>query len=90
VRTYDSVPKIRWLLMPKLFIQGGQDEVIPPTLGQKLFAAAQSPKSFWVIEGAGHNDLLEKTGIAYLERLKLFYASLPVAIAPTNRKRERF
>ncbi len=88
VHGYNSVPKIRWLLVPKLFVQGDQDEVIPLRLGQKLYAAAQEPKSFWIIPGAGHNNILEKAGPSYRARLQAFYTSL-ATIAPT-RNRMRF
>ena len=76
VRSYNSVPKIRWILRPKLFIQGDRDEVVPLSLGQRLYVAAQAPKSFWVVEGAGHNNILETAGANYRERLSLFYAGL--------------
>jgi hypothetical protein len=59
-----------------LFLQGDRDEVIPLRLGQSLYAAAQAPKSFWVIEGAGHNDIVETAGSQYRERLAMFYGSL--------------
>ena len=89
VHGYNSVPKIRWLLMPKLFVQGDHDEVIPLRLGQALYAAAQAPKSFWIVEGAGHNDILEKAGPAYRQRLQTFYASLTTATPTRNRMRFR-
>ena len=76
VGSYNSVPKIRWILRPKLFMQGDRDEVIPLRLGQSLYAAAQAPKSFWVVEGAGHNDILETGRAQYGERLAAFYGSL--------------
>ncbi len=77
VRSFNSVPKIRWILAPKLFLQGDHDDVIPLRLGQALYAAAQGPKSFWVVEGAGHNDIVETAGPRYRERLEAFYSSLP-------------
>lgn len=73
---YNSVPKIRWILAPKLFIQGDRDEIVPPRLGQALYGAAQAPKRMWVVEGAGHNDILEKAGGRYRQRLEEFYAEL--------------
>lgn len=76
VRSYNSVPKIRWILVPKLFIQGDRDEIIPPRLGQALYAAAQAPKSFWVVEGAGHNNILETAGPQYRQHLENFYKEL--------------
>ena len=90
VRSYNSLPKIRWLLMPKLFIQGDRDEVIPSRLAQKLYTASQGPKSFWIIEGAGHNDVLATAGPAYREHLRSFYASLSSVPPPASRKRHSF
>ena len=75
---FDSVKKISRVRAPMLFIHGKQDEIIPLRLGQKLFAAAPEPKSFWIIEGGRHNDLLEVAGQRYRQRLRSFYESLPV------------
>jgi fermentation-respiration switch protein FrsA (DUF1100 family) len=76
VRSYNSVPKIRQIQAPKLFMQGDHDEIIPPRLGQALYAAAPSPKEFWVVEGAGHNDILETAGPQYRQKLEQFYGEL--------------
>jgi uncharacterized protein len=76
VRSYNSLPKIRWIRVPKFFIHGDHDETIPLRLGQELFGAAQGPKSFWVIPGAGHNDILETAGAEYRKRLSAFYKDL--------------
>jgi uncharacterized protein len=76
VRSFNSAPKIRWILTPKLFIQGDHDEIIPPRLAQSLYAAAQPPKSFWVVEGASHNNILETAGPRYRQRLEKFYGEL--------------
>jgi uncharacterized protein len=73
VRSYDSVSKIRWNTRPKLFVQGDQDDVVPLRLGEALFEAAQGPKTFWVVPGANHNDILEKAGPEYRQRLRSFY-----------------
>ena len=69
--------------------QGDHDEIIPLRLGQALYAAAQAPKSFWIVEGAGHNNILEKAGPAYGQRLKSFYASLAITTPTRNRMRFR-
>jgi len=76
VHSYDSRSKIRWILTPKLFLHGNRDEIIPLRFGQELFAAAQGPKTFWIVEGAGHNDIVEKAGPQYRERLAAFYESV--------------
>ena len=82
IRSFNSLPKIRWIRVPKLFMQGDRDEVVPLRLGQELYAAAQGSKTFWVIPGAGHNDILETAGAEYLHRLRMFYESLLNTIRP--------
>jgi pimeloyl-ACP methyl ester carboxylesterase len=76
VRSFNSLPKIRWIRVPIFFMQGDRDEVIPLRLGQELFTAAQGSKTFWIIPGAGHNDILETAGAEYRHRLRAFYDGL--------------
>jgi pimeloyl-ACP methyl ester carboxylesterase len=76
IRSYNSLTKIRSIRVPKLFIHGDRDQVIPLRLGQELFAAAEGSKTFWLIPGAGHNDILETAGAEYRHRLSAFYESL--------------
>lgn len=76
VRSYNSTPKILRIPAPKLFIQGDHDEVIPPRLAHALYAAAPDPKSFRVVEGARHNDIVETAGPRYRQRLTTFYKEL--------------
>lgn len=81
--SFNSVRRISRVRAPLLFIQGDQDEIIPLRLGQKLFAAAPEAKSFWIVEGAKHNDILEVTGQRYRQRLRLFYESLSAQASPS-------
>jgi fermentation-respiration switch protein FrsA (DUF1100 family) len=74
-RQYDSLSKIHRVRAPLLFLHGGADDIVPLRLGRALFEAAPEPKSFWTIPGAGHNDLLDAAGAAYVERLRRFYAA---------------
>jgi len=76
---FDLQSKIAKVNAPVLVVQGDRDEVIPPRLGQALFKAAREPKSFWVVTGAGHNDLLETAGPEYRNGLASFYADLDSA-----------
>jgi fermentation-respiration switch protein FrsA (DUF1100 family) len=62
---FDSRAKIGRIHAPVFFIHGDRDEVIPLRLGQALFAAAREPKSFWLVPGAGHNDIAETAGASY-------------------------
>jgi len=74
--SFDSREKIGRIHAPMLFIHGNRDEIIPLRLGQALFAAAPEPKSFWIVPGAGHNNIVETAGESYRERLQSFYEGL--------------
>jgi fermentation-respiration switch protein FrsA (DUF1100 family) len=52
---FDSLNKILGLAIPKLFIHSINDEIVPFSLGEKLFKAATAPKEFLKITG-GHNS----------------------------------
>jgi len=52
---YESVNKVGQIPCPKLFLHGSGDELIPPEMGRRLFAAAAEPKEFLETPG-GHND----------------------------------
>ncbi|MTJ07372.1 MULTISPECIES: alpha/beta hydrolase [unclassified Anabaena] len=84
--------KIKKVNSPVLIIHGKNDEIIPFTHGEKLFAAVSSPKlSFWV-EKASHNDLSFVAGEKYGEMLKKFADLVeknhrrgkPPVVAPNN------
>jgi len=74
---FDSRAKIGRIHAPVFFIHGDRDEVIPLRLGQALFAAAPQPKSFWLVPGAGHNDIAETAGASYRQHLHAVYERLP-------------
>ncbi len=81
VWSFDSGQKIHRIRAPLLFIHGNRDDIIPLRLGQELFAVAPEPKTFWIVEGAGHNDIPDSAGEAYTERLHSFYEALPLVSA---------
>ena len=58
--------------LPKLFLHGNRDEIVPLDLGKKLFDAAAEPKTFYIIEGAGHNDTYIIGGPEYYKVLDKF------------------
>jgi len=45
---------------PTLMVHGTKDPVVPIRFGEKLFALANPPKTFWRVEGAGHLALGER------------------------------
>lgn len=53
---FDSFSKIDKTEAPKLFIHSRNDEIVPFSMGQRLFEKAKEPKAFLEIHG-GHNDV---------------------------------
>jgi fermentation-respiration switch protein FrsA (DUF1100 family) len=53
---YPSIDRIRSLTAPLLVIAGDRDDIVPPSLSERLFVAAPEPKWFLQMRGAGHND----------------------------------
>ena len=73
---YDSIPRIKRVTAPLLILHGNQDEVVPFTLGKRLYEEANEPKEFYVINGAGHNDTYLVGGEKYLSKLDDFITGL--------------
>ncbi len=73
---FDSASKIRSLRCPKLFIHGSLDETVPYSLGRKLYASCLPPKNFYVVNLAGHNDLLTRAAGSYSTQLRTFLSSI--------------
>jgi fermentation-respiration switch protein FrsA (DUF1100 family) len=74
---YDSLSKIAKVRVPLLVLHGDWDEVIPFEAGRKLFEAANEPKRFYTIRGAGHNDTYIVGGREYFRALREFVQSPP-------------
>jgi len=70
---FDSKSKIATVKAPVLIIHGDRDEVIDFELGRNLFDAAREPKSFWTVQNARHNDIIDTAGPEYGARLRDFY-----------------
>lgn len=49
--------KITHIHAPLLMLHGSQDDTVPVRLGERLFAAANAPKRWLVIENAARSDL---------------------------------
>ena len=77
VRTkYDSLSKIDGVHSPLMVLHGDRDDIVPIEIGRGLFEAANEPKRFYVIEGAGHNDTYSVGGSAYFDALRAFVDDL--------------
>ena len=73
---YDSAAKVPHLQVPLLQIHGDIDDTVPLEAGRSLFEAANTPKEFYVIPSADHNDTYLVGGPAYWEKLREFTNSL--------------
>ena len=69
---FDAMRNVPHLKLPKLFLHGTKDEIVPYEFGRKLFDAAVEPKEFYDIEGAGHNNTYGMGGIDYFAALDRF------------------
>lgn len=75
VRTkYDTLAKIKGINAPLMVLHGDRDDTVPLDMGRELFEAANPPKRFYAIEGAGHNDIYVVGGRAYYDELAGFLA----------------
>ena len=68
----NSLAKVNDIRCPKLFVHGTNDELVPLEMGKRLYAASAESKEFYEVPGAGHNDVFERGGHAYLDKLRGF------------------
>ena len=71
----NSVTQITRYRGPLLQSHGDGDRTIPFAFGEKLFQAANEPKTFVRITGADHNNWITKE---YLQRLDEFLERVPL------------
>lgn len=75
---YDSKSRIGKVTCPVLSLHGDADNIVPFSLGRKLFEAAPEKsksgvgKRFVPLAGAGHNDVLDAARGAYLAGVETF------------------
>ena len=54
---FEQLSLIAKVHAPLLILQGALDQIVPPAMGEAVFAAANPPKRLWRAPLAGHNDL---------------------------------
>jgi dipeptidyl aminopeptidase/acylaminoacyl peptidase len=70
VRPIDHIHEIA--PRPVLFITGTNDQDTPPPVMQRMFDAAGSPKSLWIVEGAEHGTYAKTAPAEYEKRVVAF------------------
>ncbi len=73
---YDSLAKIGNIKVPILIMHGDKDELVPIEHGRELYEAANEPKEFYTIPGAGHNDTHIVGGEEYFDVIRNFVNKL--------------
>ena len=58
---------------PIFILQGGQDEVVSVSSGERLYEAACEPKELWYEPGLGHTDFDRLLPLEYEERVVGFF-----------------
>ena len=56
-QNFDTLAKMREIHVPVLIAHGTRDSIVPFPMGETLYAAANGPKRFIRVEGAGHHNL---------------------------------
>ena len=69
---YNNLEKVKKVRVPKLFIHGDKDLLVPFSMGEQLYREAESPKYFLRLEDSGHNDTYIKGGDDYFQTLVAF------------------
>ncbi len=72
---YDNLAKIGKIRCPLLVMHSPQDEIVPYSMGRRLFENAPQPKSFFDLKG-DHNGGFLISGEAYVEALRRFLSTI--------------
>ncbi len=73
---FENIKKIGQVRCPILFIHGQKDSLIPFWHSEKLYEQAKEPKTLYLVENAGHNDISQVGGKNYYESIQKFSATL--------------
>ena len=77
---FDSLAKIGRVTCPALLGHGRLDTLVPFTMSERLARKAGGPARTFVVEGAGHNDLVYAVGEAQVvAELRAFLDALPAS-----------
>jgi len=75
---FETGKKLAQIRAPVLIIHCTSDPVIPFSLGEDVFRAANEPKSFLRVEGVCHEEACLIAPEIYRAKLREFLAAIPV------------
>lgn len=67
---YPSLERISSVRVPLLVIAGDRDDVVPEPMSRRLYEAANEPKRYVLVPGAGHNDVELLVGRQMLDAIR--------------------
>ncbi len=71
---YNSLSKIGQVEAPVLITHAEKDSLLPPAMGKALYAAANDPKTFYLVPKADHADIYQVGGKEYFQQIQDFVA----------------
>lgn len=74
---FDNLGRIGSVHAPVLIVSGTADTLTPAWMAKRIFERANSPKWFYAVRRAGHNDLLTTGGDALMAVLREFLQREP-------------
>ena len=81
---FESVRKVASIGSPLLVVHGSADQLIPLSLGRKLYQAAQEPKRFVLVQGGSHHNTNSLGHAQYRQALaELFHLRPPAVLSAT-------
>lgn len=75
---YPSIDRIGSVHVPVMVIAGDRDDIVPEALSRRLYGAANEPKRYVLVPGAGHNDPEMLDGRQMLTEIQGFLSSTGV------------
>ncbi len=70
---FDSIERIDDVTVPVLVAHGTEDDIVPFSQGERLFAAARAPKHFFRAEGGSHHNLTASFFDGYQSAVREFF-----------------
>jgi fermentation-respiration switch protein FrsA (DUF1100 family) len=68
--TFNNLDKVKNIECPALVTHGDKDEVVPLSMGERIFTAINTPKKMVTIKGGHHNDLEDVDAALYWNSIK--------------------
>jgi fermentation-respiration switch protein FrsA (DUF1100 family) len=66
----DLLEKVQRLELPVLIVHGAEDDLVPPDMARRLYAAARGPKRLLMVEGVGHRWVAFRARDAIFAKLR--------------------